>query len=179
MPWIVEDLRNNSLTWCSILMLDLSFTQNTDIFTHRITIGCFSKWVSFYCWILEQWIAFLSARFYKTHILNWVDNYTPHNNDLSLKFTDFATLIMNTEQTNIARSKMDTSSQICCYCKTKWVSQMLSSVTPNCQVTMIAMNSGSQLSEMSTILHVILCWSGHVLSPLWSIKCFKGHRSLR
>ena len=58
--------------------------------------------------------------------------------------------------------------------------QMLFSVTLNCQVTMIVMNSGSQLSEMSTISHkftshaTFLSWSlyvslslvfGQVMSP--------------
>ena len=43
---------------------------------------------------------------------------------------------------------------------------MLSSVTFKCQVTMIVMNSGSQLSEMSTISHKL---TSHVTSMSWSL----------
>ena len=64
---------------------------------------------------------------------------------------------------------------------------MLSSVTLNCQVTMIVMNSGYQLSEMSTISHkftshvkslylyLVFGWVINVSTSL--IKCLKGHKS--
>ena len=63
---------------------------------------------------------------------------------------------------------------------------MLSSVTLNCQVTMIGVNSGFQLSEMSTISHK---FTGRVMCLYLSlslissclfetlIKCLKGHKS--
>ena len=42
--------------------------------------------------------------------------------------------------------------------------RMLSSVALNCQVTMTGVNSGSQLSEMSTISHKFTC---HVMCLSW------------
>ena len=58
---------------------------------------------------------------------------------------------------------------------------MLSSVTINCHVTKIVMNSGSQLSvlksvsQMSQHRKVFLVRSGHLITLN---KCHKGHKSL-
>ena len=74
--------------------------------------------------------------------------------------------------------------------------RMLSSVTRNCQVTMIVMKTGSQLSEMPTISHNFLSHAtllkGRLDPPLklfskcfclclflFLVKCLKGHKSLR
>ena len=44
--------------------------------------------------------------------------------------------------------------------------QMISSVTLDCQVTVIVMNSDSQLSQMLTISHK---FTSHVMSLSWSL----------
>ena len=75
--------------------------------------------------------------------------------------------------------------------KTSQESRRLASVTLNSWVTMIVMNSGSQLSEMTTIPHfkfICICscvpWvslSLLVMSclPITLIKCLKGHKVSR
>ena len=50
--------------------------------------------------------------------------------------------------------------------KTSQELRMLSSDTLNCQVTMIVMNSGSQLSEMSAISHKL---TSHVMLSSWCL----------
>ena len=62
--------------------------------------------------------------------------------------------------------------------KTSLELRMLSSVTPNCQETMIVMNPSSQLSERSTISHM---FKSHVMSLsciCHGLKCHKGSGSL-
>ena len=76
-------------------------------------------------------------------------------------------------------------------CKKLQKLRVLSSVTLSCQVTMIDLNAGSQLSEMSTISHKLMClsWSlylllsffGQVLIRLClitAIKCLNGLKAL-